>query len=269
VGVLLELQKRIPDGWLLRRLLPAALFVVVAVVACGGLGQRRWDDVGLARERIAAALRFGDGLSGGGVASLVLVAVAAVAAALAVPIAADGLGALVSGAWPWWLMPLSRRLTRWRRSRWAPPEEIGRRAVRARGEGRHLRADRLDARRARTAQVRPDAPTWSGDRFRAAERRVRERTGADIASGWTALLLTAPDPARRALGEAREAYGGAVEALVWSVACTALGAWWWPAAPVGAVLWLASWRSLRRTVDVLCRTAEALFEHRPPPAPGP
>ncbi|KIF75361.1 hypothetical protein QR77_18480, partial [Streptomyces sp. 150FB] len=112
MGLLAELQKRIPDGWFLRRLLPAALFVVVATVGGGQLGQHRWNDLGLARERIAGALRpNGGGTSADSVASLVLLAVAAVAAAFAVPFAAGAVGSLASGAWPWWLMPLGRRLT--------------------------------------------------------------------------------------------------------------------------------------------------------------
>ncbi|MCX5563149.1 hypothetical protein [Streptomyces sp. NBC_00038] len=270
MGLLVELQKRIPDGWFLRRLLPAALFVVVAAVGGGQLGQRRWDDLGLARERIAGALRLSGGLSADGAASLVLVAVAVMAAAFAVPFAAGAIGALASGAWPWWLMPLGRRLTAWRMRRWAHPEEIGREAVRSRAAGRQLRADRLDARRARTGSARPDSPTWSGDRFRATEAHVRAETGSEVASEWTRLLLAAPDTSRAALSEARDAYDAACEALAWSLAFIILGAWWWPAAPVGLLLWLASWGSLRRAVQALCRTTEAVFvlQHTdPPPQP--
>ena len=259
MGLLVELQKRIPDRWFLRRLLPAALFVVVAVVGGGQLGQRHWDDLGLARERIAGALRLSGGLSADGAASLVLVAVAMVAAAFAVPLASGAVGALVSGAWPWWLMPVSRRLTGWRARRWSPPEEIGRESVRSRAAGKELRADRLDARRARTAAVAPDSPTWSGDRFRATEAQVGASTGTGIASEWTKLLLTVPDTSRAALSDARDAYDAACEALVWSIACTVLGAWWWPAAPAGVLLWLTSWGSLRRAVQGLCRTTEAVF----------
>ncbi|MFF4350609.1 hypothetical protein [Streptomyces sp. NPDC001530] len=259
MGLLVELQKRIPDGWFLRRLLPAVLFVVVATVGGGQLGQHHWDDLGLARERIAGALRLSGGLSADAVASLVLVAVAAVAAAFAVPFAAGAIGALASGAWPWWLMPLGRRLTAWRVRRWAPPEEIGREAVRARAAGRELRADRLDARRARTGPAPPNSPTWSGDRIRATEAQVRAETGIDVGSEWTRLLLAVPDTSRVALSEARDAYDAACEALAWSIAFTLLGVWWWPAAPVGAVVWLASWRSLRREVGALCRTTEAVF----------
>ncbi|WP_327675259.1 hypothetical protein [Kitasatospora sp. NBC_00458] len=261
MGLLLELQKRIPDGWFLRRLLPAALLVVVAALG-GRLGWRHWSDVGLARETTAGVLRFGDGLTPDSAAVLALLAVAAVAAALLVPFAAGAVGALASGAWPWWLTPLGRRLTRRRARRWAPPERIAREAVRARAAGHELRAARLDARRARANPSAPAGPTWSGDRLRAAEERIRATTGEDVAEAWTGLLLGAPDPSREALGAARDAYDAACEALVWSVAFTAVGLWWWPSAAAGILVGLASWRSLRQAVETLCRTAEAAFALR-------
>jgi hypothetical protein len=268
MGLLIELQKRIPDGWFLRRLLPAALFVLVAVVGGGDLGHTHWDDVALARRGIAGTLHTaGGGLSADAVASLVLFAVPVVAAAFAVPYAAAAIGALASGAWPWWLMPVSRRVTAWRIRHWAEPDSLAADSVRARGAGHALRADLLDARAARArAFGRPGSPTWSGDRFRRTEAHIRE-TGGDVVHGWTALLLGAADSPRAALAEARDAYDAACEALVWSTAFTVLGAWWWPAAPAGALLGLASWRSLRHAVHTLCRTTEAAFTLREPPRP--
>ncbi|MFE7648541.1 hypothetical protein [Streptomyces phaeoluteigriseus] len=269
MALLLELQRRIPDGWFLRRLMPALLFVVVAVVGGGQLGHRKWDDVGLARDRIAGALPLNGGLTADGAATLLLVVLAAVAVALALPLGAGGVGALAAGAWPWWLASLARRLTRWRVRRWTPPQEIGREAVRARAAGRELRAARLDARRARAAPLRPTSPTWSGDRLRAAEQSARAETGTDLPGEWTRLLLEVPDASRAALGEARDAYQAACEALVWSVAFTAVGIWWWPAGLGGIVLWLVSWRSLRRAADGLCHTAEAVvaLQRTAPPPP--
>lgn len=214
------------------------------------------------------ALRLGGGLSADGVASLVLVAVAVVATAFAVPSAAGAIGAPASGAWPWWLMPVARRVTAWRVRRWAHPDELGRESVRARAAGRELRADRLDARRARTGPVGPGSPTWAGDRFRAAEARVRAETGTDIAGEWTKLLIAADDNARAALADTRAAYDAACEALAWSLAFVVLGAWWWPAALAGVVLWPVGRLSLRRAVEALCRTTEAVFALRgtePPP----
>ncbi|MGW2424271.1 hypothetical protein ACWC0C_34355 [Streptomyces sp. NPDC001709] len=259
MGLLVELQKRIPDGWFLRRMLPAVLFVVVAAVGGGQLGQRHWNDLARARDGIAGTLRPGAGATAHGAAALVLVAVAAAGAAFAVPYAAGAVGALASGAWPWWLAPLGRRLTRWRVRRWVHPTDLAREAVRARGAGRELRAARLDARRARSTPVEPGCPTWSGDRLRAVEERVRTETGVEIADEWTKLLLVVPDTSRATLSEARDTFDAACESLVWSIAFTLVGIEWWPAAVLGAVLWLASWQSLRRAVETLCRTTEAVF----------
>ncbi|MER6026596.1 hypothetical protein [Streptomyces sp. NPDC001851] len=269
MGLLVELQKRIPDGWFLRRLLPAALFVVVAVVGGGELGHSHWNDVALARERIAGALRMGGGLTAEAAASLVLFAVPVVGAAFAVPYAAAAIGALASGAWPWWLMPVGRRVKAWRIRRWVEPDTLARESVRARAAGRALRADRLDARAARARAVgRPESPTWSGDRFRLTEANIRRDTGGDVVHGWTVLLLGAADSSRAALAEARDAYDAACEALAWSTVLTITGAWWWPAALVGVLLGLASWRSLRHAVQALCRTTEAAFALREPGPPA-
>ncbi|MEV2189796.1 hypothetical protein AB0I02_02170 [Streptomyces phaeochromogenes] len=229
---------------------------MVAVVGGGQLGQRHWHDLTLAHERIAGALRLSGSTTAEAAASLVMLGVAVTAVAFAVPIAASAIGVLASGAWPWWMTPLGRLLTSWRERRW---ERLGQESVRARGAGNDLRADHFDARRARTAPVRPGSPTWSGDRFRAAEAGVRRVTGADVANEWTKLLLTTPDTSRSALTEVRDAYDAACEALAWSVAFTFLGAWWWPAAVAGIVLWLTSCRALRRAVETLCRTTEAVF----------
>jgi hypothetical protein len=268
MDLLLELQKRLPDGWVLRRLLPAVLFVVVAVVGGGQLGWAHWSDVGLARRRIAEATRLGAGLTAGGVAALILLAVASAGVALAVPFAAGAVGTLASGAWPWWLSPLERRLTA-RRRRWRDPDAIAREAVRARAAGREIRAARLDAHRARVAAVEPTGPTWSGDRLRATERRIRATMGTDVAEAWTGLVLTAPDYARAALTSARGAFDSACEAVVWSVAFTAVGVWWWPSAFAGVLLSLASWRSLRQSVEALCRTTEAVVALLPAQTAGP
>ncbi|WP_327722045.1 hypothetical protein OG381_46625 [Streptomyces sp. NBC_00490] len=269
MGLLIELQKRIPDGWFLRRLLPAVLFFVVAVVGGGELGHAHWNDVPLAREEIADALRTGGGLTADTVASFVLFAVPVVAAAFAVPYLASGIGALAAGAWPWWLMPVGDLLTRWRRHRWVEPDELARRSLRASADGNTLRAARLDVRGARARENgEPGSPTWSGDRFHRTEESIRQQ-GGDLVTGWTTLVLGAQDPPRAALAGARDAYDAACEALVWSAAFTLVGAWWWPAAPVGVLLGLASWRTLRHAVEALCRTTEAAFtlrETQPPPA---
>ncbi|WP_328663241.1 hypothetical protein [Streptomyces sp. NBC_00328] len=258
MGLLVELQKRIPDGWLLRRLLPATLFVVVAVVGGGQLGWARWSDLNLACQRIASGLRPDQGLTSSSVAVLVLLASAAAAAAFAVPFAASAVAALTCGAWPWWLSPLAQQLTHRHHHRWSQRERIAVEAVRARANGHETRAARLDARRARISPDQPTSPTWSSNRLRTAEQRIKQTAGTNIAESWTTLVLTAPDPAREALIATRDAFDRACEAVVWGLAFTIVGLWWWPSALAGVLVCFASWRALRRSVETLCRITEAV-----------
>jgi hypothetical protein len=250
VGLFTELQRRIPDKWFFQRLLPAAVYVVIAAVCGAQLGQDHWADVGLARSRVTAALSGGTAT-----ASVVLLVVAAAVGALAVPLAATGVDALVSGAWPWWLTPLGNRMRSWRASRWVSPDDLGKDAVRARADGHELRAARLDARRAQAPAEPPRGVTWAADRF----ALVRERVPHDVSAQWPRLRLLVPDDVRAAMGSARDAYDAACEAIVWSVAVTVLGVWWWPAFVAGIVMWLASCRWLRRAVTGLCDMAEWVF----------
>jgi hypothetical protein len=254
----MEMQRRIPDRWFFRRLLPATVFVALAVVCGGQLGQAHWSDIGRAREQVAAALLFSGPAASNATASLVLLAVAVAVLAFAVPLAADGVGALASGAWPWWLVPLGDRVRRARRRRWKSADDVGAQAVLARDKGRKLRAARLDARRAAAPVDRPERFTWCGDRFAATRRHIQEQAGLEITTAWTALLLVLPDGARTALTDSRDSYDAACEATVWSVALVLLGGWWWPALPAGLVLGTVARRWLRRAVTAFCATAEAV-----------
>jgi hypothetical protein len=254
----MEMQRRIPDRWFFRRLLPATVFVALAVVCGGQLGQAHWFDIGLAREQVAVALRFSGPAASNSTASLVLLAVAVAVLAFAVPLAAAGVGALASGAWPWWLVPLGDRVRRARQRRWKPADDVGAQAVLARDKGKKLRAARLDARRAAAPVDRPAQFTWCGDRFAATRRHLQEQAGLEITTVWTALLLVLPDGARTVLTDSRDSYDAACEAIVWSVALVLLGGWWWPALPAGLVLAAVAWRWLRRAVTAFCATAEAV-----------
>src|SRR5215472_14727560 len=126
------MQRRIPDRWFFRRLLPAAVYVVVAVVCGGQLGQSRWADLSLAKEKVAAALQLRGPAESSEIASLVLLAVAVAIFAFAVPLVAAGVDALTSGVWPWWLVPLGDRVRAARQRRWRPRADLGADAVRAR-----------------------------------------------------------------------------------------------------------------------------------------
>ena len=260
MGLLLELESRIPDRWFLRRLLPSAVFVAVAFVG-GRLGQSRWNAAGLAKQQVARYLGASAGASYTA-AAVVLYAVAVAAGAFAVPVAARAVSTLAAGAWPWWLTPVGDRVLRLRAERWRTPEKIRESALLARAGGHTMRAARLDARAATAEPDRPQTPTWSGDRLRRAADEVRERRQLDVRTGWVDLLLDLPEASRTALVDARDGYDGACETLAWSIAYVVLGIWWWPAALVGVVLGLTSWRWLRHAVDLLAATAEAVSRRK-------
>jgi hypothetical protein len=257
VGLLAELQRRIPDRWFFRRLLPATVYILIAVICGGQLGQAHVTDLGLARMRIATALTISQSAAPGAAASIVLLAIAVAACSFAVPVAAAGVDVLASGAWPWWLVPLGDRVLAARQARWTDPKELGIAAVRSGDQGHVLRKARLDARRAVAPPEPPQGYTWSAERLAATRQRVRERTNLDITASWAALLLVMPDSARASLTGARDSYDAACETVAWAVAIVVLGAWWWPAIPLGLATGLVGWRLVRQSIVGLCEAAEA------------
>ncbi len=257
MGLLLDLQRRIPDRWYFRRLIPASVFVAVAVVCGGRLGQAHWHDLRLAREQIAYYLGAGGGKPSATAAALLVYAAFVAMTAFALPIAAQAIAVLVGGAWPWWLASLGERRRRARARRWRSPEDLLKLAVRAR-PGRHeTRAARLEARAVAALPIEPCTPTWTGDRLALAVANVEEISGIDLRTGWTDALFRLEEHVRSALIDARDGYDAACEALTWSAATVTLGIWWWPAAVAGLVMWFVSWRWLRRAADLLGTTAES------------
>ena len=185
VSFLADLQSRIPDRWYFRRLLPAAVYVVMVVICGGQLGWSHWDDLSLARARLAAGLRVNGSSAPPAIASLILFAVAIAICAFAVPVAAAAVDALASGAWPWFLAPLGSCVLK-ARQRWTSPEERKKKAVGLRGRGgawREAYAVRLD-RLVAAAPTQPKRYTWSADRFETARRNIERRTGQEISERW-------------------------------------------------------------------------------------
>jgi hypothetical protein len=260
VSFLADLQSRIPDRWFFRRLLPAAVYVVLVVVCGGQLGQGHWSDLALARARLAAGLRVSGSSAPQAVASLILFAVAIAICAFAVPVAATAIDALASSAWPWWLVPLGYYVRKIRQWRWEEPESRNIRALQLRNAGgpwRQARAVRLERLRD-TAATEPKLYTWSADRFEATRQNIKDSSGGvEITNRWTDLLLVMPEAARAILTAARDSYDAACEALAWSAAVFVLGCWWWPAFAGGLLLACVAWHWLRRSVTGLCDAAEA------------
>lgn len=266
MGLLLQMQQRIPNQWFLRRLLPSAIFVTAAIVAAT-LGQSHWDNLGFARARLAGYL---GGTTASTSATAILYLLTAAAAAFTIPVVAAGVGALAAGAWPWWLAPLGDRIRDARAARWSSPADLTAQAISAIRDRQLWRAARLKARAATATPSKAETPTWIGDRLNAAAGEVHRCLDIDVRSAWAELQLRLPDNARTALTDTRDGYDAACEALAWSLAYLILGLWWWPAAIAGLVLALTSWRWLRNAADALARTAEAsarVAANSPSPAP--
>jgi hypothetical protein len=253
VGVLLELQRRIPDRWLLRRLLPAALFVAIAMLG-KRLGLDSWGDIGSVQQRLTAYL---SGLRGGQAysAQIVLFVLLTVACALVVPAASSSIGAFAAGDWPWWLAPFERRI-RAMRSRYR--RRVRSAALRAKDEGRELRSALLKGWAETTLPSEPTTAPWIGDRLAVAANAVATATTVDVRTSWAEFLLRLSEGSRTALSAAVDGYDAACEALSWSGAFAVLGLWWWPGFLIGLILWFGSWRWLRRAAVVLADVAEAV-----------
>lgn len=256
MGAVLELQKRVPERWILRRLLPSAVFVGIAYVGTA-LGYAHWNGIALAKQQLTFYLEAASG-SSAYAASLAIFALLASAGAFAAPLVAQFIGSLAAGAWPWWLAPLSDRVSSARKKHWRSPEELRKDALDAGSRGKQLRAARLKALAAATRRSAPTTPTWIGDRLEIAATHIEAVAGVDVRTSFIALLLRLPDNARTALADAREGYDAACEGLAWSLAYAVLGLWWWPAFFLSATLGTTSWRWLRRAAEALAATAEAV-----------
>ncbi|WP_367138285.1 hypothetical protein [Saccharothrix sp. HUAS TT1] len=240
---LAELGKKLAERWVALLALPGVLFLATALTAAT-LGHARALDW----RRLVAAVP-----SGLAPVRLVLLAVALLVAASAVGLAARGLGALVEAV----LLGRARGPLRWlvkrRQRRWdrrddayeqAPVEE---------------QADRA-ADRNRVALTRPGRLTWVGDRVRAAGVRVHGHYGLDVTFTWACLWLVLSDAVRADVTAARAALRDAAVLGAWGVAYLAVGAWWWPVAPVALVVLVTARRRARAAADSYAALVEAAYD---------
>ncbi|MFI6277285.1 hypothetical protein [Streptomyces sp. NPDC050988] len=163
------------------------------------------------------------------------------------------------GAWPGWARPLARRLTERRSRRWSQAHERVRAVTPAEGEHRPSR-DELVAARNAICLVPPGCPTWTGDRLRAAEVRVRNEYGLDLSSCWPRLWLVVPDTVQEAVRTGRDGFSAAMLTGAWAVLYLALAPLWWPAAAFAAVLCVVSWWRARTSATALADLAEAVVD---------
>ncbi|MDQ0988885.1 hypothetical protein [Streptomyces sp. V3I7] len=256
-GILTELGRRLPDRLLAFVVLPGLLYVggLLAAASLGGVSlDGTGRTVGHAVAPITTAV--GSRPTPAGLSAALLLAVVVLAAAAA-GLAAQAVGAAVdrvwTGPWPGWAERVAGRWTARRTRAWETADQL-----RSGTTGAEL--DARTARRDRIGLQRPSGPTWMADRLRAADSRVWQEYGIDLAVSWARLWLVLPDTSRAAVRSARERLTATMLLAGWAVLYALLGALWWPAVLVGAVIGVTAWRRARAAVDTLAELVEAVVD---------
>ncbi len=236
-----EVGRRIEHRWLTRAFGPALLWCAVAAFAVLP-GRGSVLDVPGAARAAADAL---DHLKGR-VSLAVVVGALVVAVAAAAAVGAQAAGGVVRRVWL---------------GVWAGPASRIAAAVTARRRAAALR--RLAAqRRVVPAVYLPARPTWIGDRFRLLDDRVAAQYGLRLGLIWPRLwLLLGPD-GRTDVLQARDRLDRAVGSAGWAVLYLTLTPWWWPAALLGTVHGVVSWRRARSAAGLFADIVEATVDLR-------
>jgi hypothetical protein len=257
---LAEVGRRLAERWLTLLVLPGILFV--GTVAVGAtLRHRHWNDT--ARLTVAGR-RLAAGLAAQGSVAVGLALIATLLAAAAAGLAARGVAGAVQrlwlGLWPPPHRAPARLLIRRRQRRWLRLHERYARLVGTPGAATRDTVEAVAAARNRISVGRPSRATWMGDRIAAAEARVDGQYGIDLYAAWARLWLVVPDSSRAELRLANERLQETMALAGWGVLYLALGAWWWPAAVVGAGTVLVAWRRSRVATDGLAELIEAAVD---------
>jgi hypothetical protein len=249
---LAELSSKLADKWISLLVAPGFLFLAVAFGGGDVLGQRHSYDLA----RLEARLRELANSHHSGFAIAVALT-GTLAGAAAVGLVAEGiarfLGWLWTGAWRGPFVYAGKPLVAERRWRWDRAERRRWNAVTAKADRMLLREEGVNvagpdpdpaamaARRNRIGIVRPERPTWIGDRLLAVDTRVFSAYALDLSFGWPRLWMALPDAPRSDLTAARAAYDSASRLASWGLLYIVLGGWWWPAALAGAAVVVAGW----------------------------
>ncbi|MFF2431641.1 hypothetical protein [Streptomyces mirabilis] len=261
--------QKFAERWLTLLVLPGAFFLATATAA-RVLGQASALDVRRLTEQITS---WAKGPAVNSIGGQVVLLLALLAASGAAGLAAQGLGTLIRRAaltvgWRTWPRPLRRwaraRVTA-RRARWDTAHRRYRQQLDA--DARTLARDgrRADpgARQAayqalqRIATEPPDRPTWSGDRIHSVSLRLERDRHLDLPAVWPHLWLVLPDTTRTEITTAEQALTRATTLAGWSLLYAPLTAWWWPAAPVSASLFLTAKYRVRGAIDTYSQLVEA------------
>lgn len=109
----------------------------------------------------------------------------------------------------------------------------------------------------RIATEEPDRPTWCGDRVHAVTIRLERDHRMDLPLVWPYLWLVLPEITRAEIAAAEQALSRATTLAGWAVLYAPLTAWWWPAAPLAAVLALAARYRMGTATETYAQLIEA------------
>jgi hypothetical protein len=110
----------------------------------------------------------------------------------------------------------------------------------------------------------PGRATRIGDHLRLAEKRVDAQYRVALIRIWPRLWQLCDDSQRSPVQLAWDRYTAASVRAAWSLGYLALGLLWWPAAIVGATLYLSAWAAARRAAAELGLLVEALTDVKLP-----
>ncbi|MER5545424.1 hypothetical protein ABT072_23860 [Streptomyces sp. NPDC002589] len=251
-GLVSDVGKKLAERWGSTLVLPGLVFTAVAAAGLT-LGQRHWADLDVLRHRLRALTAGGSGSTRTAVLLLGVLAASFAAALLADALAGPYERAL-QGSWPRPLAGMARALTERRRRDWDSRDAA---CAAARGSGS---LGGLESARNAVSLVRPECPTWTGDRLRAPAARIRLHYRLELVDAWPRLWLLLPDSTRLPLAESRQRLDEAMRLGGWAVLYVLLGVVWWPAAAVGAGAGLVAWRRGRERADAYAELVESAVD---------
>ncbi|MET8878462.1 hypothetical protein [Nocardia sp. NPDC004604] len=261
-----EIAKKLADQWFSLLVLPGVLYLAV-VTAALILGHTHPFDADLLAHRITTSAQNPTITSTAGQITLLA---AILAGAGGIGLVAQSLGSateytvLSTGlqSWPAPARYVAQCLIANRRRRWAAADGVYRaeydKALTPNPTDRPDPAVRHRAarRRTRIAVEPPERPTWSSDRIHTAAVRLDRTYHLDLATVWPALWLLLPDPTRSAIAVARTTLSQAATLAAWSLLYLPLAGWWWPAAPLSAILAFTARHRIRNATDTYATLLE-------------
>ncbi|MGH3849608.1 MAG: hypothetical protein ACRDR6_07870 [Pseudonocardiaceae bacterium] len=283
-----ELAKKLAERWLTLLVVPGMLWVATATTSVI-LGYDHWADPRRLTDELSRSLSGVRQPAEVG-AFVVGVLLSAATASLAAQALGTVIGHLWLAEWPAVLGRVDKRLTEGRRRTWDGTQQKIMKAAAAADRARLALArarldsstteirntplrelerewecavrhkDLLVARRDRMCVARPSRPTWISDRITAAQTRIVNEYGLDLAVTWPRLWLTLPDPARTEVTHARETLDRAYTLTGWGLLYFSLGFLWWPASIIGTVTCLTGWWRARSATSDLATIVEAAVD---------